>query len=183
MIDFSPRPPTAAITTADVAADVSNEASVRRACVTHGLKDVPRFATLPFPASANKAAGAHQLTRSVKAAMMEGLMYSDDRCTEDLNFPSWVTGWDFPLHRAFTRATTPDKPSNADMTTLSDECFRQVSRDVEEGASGPEAFNLLRRRLMTHFDRVDRREGYTRLHSLACARERLFAISAGRFAC
>ena len=51
------------------------------------------------------------------------------------------------------------------MTTLIDEFFRQVSRDVEEGASGPEAFTLLLRRLMTHFDRVDTGEGYTRLHS------------------
>ena len=63
------------------------------------------------------------------------------------------------------RAITPDKPSTADMTTLIDELFRQVSRDVEEGASGPEAFNLLLRRLMTHFDRVDTVGGYTRLHS------------------
>ena len=59
-------------------------------------------------------------------------------------------------------AITPDKPSTADMTTLTDEFFRQVSRDVEEGASGPEAFTLLLRRLMTHFDRVDTGEGYTR---------------------
>ena len=51
------------------------------------------------------------------------------------------------------------------MTTLIDDFFRQVSRDVEEGASGPEAFNLLLRRLMTHFDRVDTAEGYTRLQS------------------
>ena len=63
------------------------------------------------------------------------------------------------------RAITPDKPSTADMTTLIDECFRQVSRDVDEGASGPEAFSLLLRRLMTRFDRVDMRESYTRLHS------------------
>ena len=63
------------------------------------------------------------------------------------------------------RAITPDKPSTANMTTLIDEGFQQVSRDVEEGASGPEAFNLLLRRLMTHFDRVDTGEGYTRLHS------------------
>ena len=59
------------------------------------------------------------------------------------------------------RATTHDQPSTADMTTLIDDCIRQVSRDVEEGASGPEAFNLLLRRLMTHFDRVDTEEGYT----------------------
>ena len=37
--------------------------------------------------------------------------------------------------------------------------------DVEEGASSPEAFNLLLHRLMTHFDHVDMGEGYTKLHS------------------
>ena len=38
-----------------------------------------------------------------------------------------------------------------------------MSRDINEGASGPEAFTLLLRRLMTHFHRVDTGEGYTRL--------------------
>ena len=109
-------------------------------------------------------------------------MLSDDRCTEGLNSHSWVPGWELPLHKAFMRATQ-DKPSTADMTTLIDKFSRQVSRDVEEGASGPEAFNLLLRRLMTHFDRVDTGEGYTRLHNLACARGRPFAILAGSFAC
>ena len=65
-------------------------------------------------------------------------MLSDDRCTEGLNSPSWVPGWELPLHKAFMRAITPDWPSTADMTTSIDEFFRQVSRDVEEGASGPE---------------------------------------------
>ena len=51
------------------------------------------------------------------------------------------------------------------MTTLIDELFREVSRDLEEGASGPEAFNLLLRQLMTHVDHVDAGEGYTRPHS------------------
>ena len=72
---------TAAIATADAAAEARHEASVRRAYVTLGLKEVARIATLPFPASVNKAAGAQQLTRSVKAAMTEILMRSDDRCT------------------------------------------------------------------------------------------------------
>ena len=48
---------TAAIATADAAADARHEASVRRAYVTLGLKEVARIATLPFPASVNKAAG------------------------------------------------------------------------------------------------------------------------------
>ena len=52
------------------------------------------------------------------------------------------------------RAITPDKPSTADMTALIDECFRQVSKDMEEGASGPEAFTLLLRRLMTHLSLI-----------------------------
>ena len=87
-------------------------------------------------------------------------------CIRDsLKSPSWVPGWDLPLHKAFMRAITPDKPSTTDMTTSIDECFRQVSRDVEEGASGPDAFTLLLRRLMTHFNRVDTGEGYTWLHS------------------
>ena len=97
--------------------------------------------------------------------MTEILTRNDDRCTAGLKSPSWVPGWDLPLHKAFTRAITPDKPSTADMTTPIDELFRQVSRDVEEGASGPETFNLLLRRVMTHFDRVDTEEGYTRLYS------------------
>ena len=57
------------------------------------------------------------------------------------------------------RAITSNKPSTADMTTLIDESFGQVSRDVKEGASGPEVFTLLLRRWMTHFDRVDTGEG------------------------
>ena len=84
---------TAAIAAADAAADARHEASVRRAYVTLGLKEVPlvaRIATLPFPASVNKAAGAQQLTRSDKAAMTEILMHCDDRCTAGLKFPSWV---------------------------------------------------------------------------------------------
>ena len=61
------------------------------------------------------------------------------------------------------------------MTTLFDVFFRQVSRDVEEGASGPEALYLLLRRLMTYCDRVDTWEGYTRLHS--------FRVCTGTLSC
>ena len=48
---------TAAIATADAAADARHDPYVRRAYVTLGLKNVPRIATLPFLASVNKAAG------------------------------------------------------------------------------------------------------------------------------
>ena len=83
---------TAAIAAADAAADARHETSVRPAYVTLGLKEVASIATLPFPASANNAAGAQQLTRSVKAAMTEILMSCDDRCIAGLNSPSWVPG-------------------------------------------------------------------------------------------
>ena len=76
-----------AIAAADAAADARHEASVSRANVTLGLKEVARIATPPFPASVNKAAGAQQLTRSVKAAMTDILMRSDDRCIAGLNLP------------------------------------------------------------------------------------------------
>ena len=79
---------TTAIATADAAADARHEASVRRAYVTLGLKEVARIATLCFPASVNKDAGAQQLTRSVKAAMTEMLMRNNDLCTADLKSPA-----------------------------------------------------------------------------------------------
>ena len=62
------------------------------------------------------------------------------------------------------RAKTPDKPSTADMTTLIDELFGQVSRALKEGASGPEAVTLLLRLLTTNFDRVDTGEGLSLIH-------------------
>ena len=79
-----PHARTAAIAAADAAADPRHEGSVPLAYVTLGLKEVARIATLPFPAYVNKAAGAQQMTRSVKAAMTEILIRSDDRCTVGL---------------------------------------------------------------------------------------------------
>ena len=92
-------------------------------------------------------------------------MRRDDRCTAGPKSPSRVPGWDHPLHKAFMRAITHDKPSTADMTTLTDVFYRRISRNVEDGVSGTEDFNLLLRRLMTHFERGHTGEGCTRLHS------------------
>ena len=92
-------------------------------------------------------------------------MRSDDRCTEGLRSPTWVPGWGLPLHKAFMRAITPDKPTTTDMTTLIDEFFGQVSRALMEGAPGPDAFTLRPRLLTTHFDRVDSGEGCTKLYN------------------
>ena len=101
--------------------------------------------------------------------MCDILMRCDDRCTEGRS-PSWLPGWDLPLHTtrdtAITSAITPDKPTIADITTLIDVCYGQVSRTTDEGASGPEVFTLRLRLLTMHFDRVDTGEGYTYLHTL-----------------
>ena len=51
------------------------------------------------------------------------------------------------------------------MTTLIDDFFKQVSRAIDGGTSGPETFTLLLRLLETHFDRVDTGGGYTKLHA------------------
>ena len=40
-----------------------------------------------------------------------------------------------------------------------------MSRALKGGATGPEAFTLLLHLLMTHFDLVDKGEGYTKLNS------------------
>ena len=56
--------------------------------------------------------------------MTEILMRSDDRYTAGLTSPSWIPGWDLPLHKAFIRAITHDKPSTSDMTTLIDDFIR-----------------------------------------------------------
>ena len=42
---------------------------------------------------------------------------------------------------------------------------QEVSRAMAGGASGPEAFTLLLRLLITHFDGVDTEKGYNKLHT------------------
>ena len=50
-------------------------------------------------------------------------MRSADRCTLGLKSPTWVPGWEVPLHKPFIREKTPDKPSTADITTLIGDVF------------------------------------------------------------
>ena len=69
-----------------------------------------------------------------------------------------------PLRRSFERAVTPDKLTTFPLTTLMDDFFGQVSRVLRDGASGPEAFALLRF-LSGHLDRVDSGAGYKKLHT------------------
>ena len=92
-------------------------------------------------------------------------MRCDDRCQEGVRASTWVTGWNHPLRLAFSRAITPDRPTTARMAALIGDFFGKVSRAMDGGASGPETFTLLLRLLVTHFDRVDTGEGYTKLHT------------------
>ena len=69
------------------------------------------------------------------------------------------------LWRYFERTITPDKPTTAPLTTLMEDCFGQVSRALEDGATGPEAFTLLFRLLSGHFDRAYKGTGYKELHT------------------
>ena len=46
-----------------------------------------------------------------------------------------------------------------------EDCFGQVSRALEDGATGPEAFTLLFRLLSGHFDRAYKGTGYKELHT------------------
>ena len=59
---------------------------------------------------------------------------------------------------------------------------QEVSRAMVGGASGPEAFTLLLLLVMTHFDAVDKEEGYAKLVLLECVAARLFLILVGSFA-
>ena len=172
---------TAELATAAALAKSTLDDSVRRAYVKLSHKDVPRIYLLPFPASLNKSDGTQQLTRSVWSAITDILMRCDDRCQEGVRAPTWVPGWIHPLCLAFYRAITPDRPTTARMTTLIDDFFGQVSRALDGGASGPEAFTLLLRLLKTHFDRVDTGEGYTKLHTFAVCNGTPFSDFSGKF--
>ena len=52
-----------------------------------------------------------------------------------------------------------------------DEAFGQVPRALEDGAPGPEAFNLLLRLLSGHFDLVDSAAGYKKLSTFGVPNE------------
>ena len=65
------------------------------------------------------------------------------------------------------------------MTTLIDELFGQVSRTTDDGASGPEAFTLLPRLLVTHFNPIDTGEGYTKLHTFGVSNGTLLLFLSG----
>ena len=71
--------------------------------------------------------------------------------------------------------STSDRPTNARLTTLIDNCFVKVSRAMNRGASGPEASTLLVRLLVTHFDRVYTGEGCTKSHTFGVCNDTAFS--------
>ena len=132
--------------------------SVKREWIKLPHNAVATIDVLPFPTSLTARSNLHArldlqcLTFSCAATAV----------AQSVRSLTWATGWDHPFHMAFTRAITPDTPTTPRMMTLIDYCFGQVSRDMAGGASGPETFTPLLRLLMTHFDRVDSGEGYTK---------------------
>ena len=143
---------TAENATAAAIAKATLDDSVRRAYVKLSYKNVSRISVLPCPASLNKSDGTH-FTRSIRSAMSDILMHCNDRCTEGVRSPAWVTGWTHPLKLGFNRAIAPDKPTTPRMNTLIDGFFEQMSGAMDDGASGPEAFTFfLLRLLVTQFD-------------------------------
>ena len=165
---------TAELATAAALAKSTLDDSGRRAYVKLSLKDVSRICVLPFPASLNKSDGIQRLTRSVRSAMIDVLMRCDDRCQKGVCAPTWVPGCIHPLCLAINCAITLDRPTTALMTNMIDGFFGQVSRALDGGASRPAAFTLLLRLLVTHFDRVDTGEGYTKLHTFDVYRHVFF---------
>ena len=56
-----------------------------------------------------------------------------------------------------------------------------MSRAMAEGTSGPEAFTLLLRLLITHFEWVDTEEGYTKLQTFGMCNGMPFSDFSGEF--
>ena len=53
-------------------------------------------------------------------------------------------------------AITPDKSFSSDLVLSIVDYFHQVRRALDQGSSGPEAFQLLLRHLADHFDSGDK---------------------------
>ena len=62
-----------------------------------------------------------------------------------LRSPTSISGQVYLPYYALTRAITPGRPTTAHMTILIDDGSEQVSRDMQEGEAGPEAFFFLLR--------------------------------------
>lgn len=54
-----------------------------------------------------------------------------------------VAGWERPLCKTIGRSIALDRPSTTGLTTVIDGSFRQITRALERGDSGPVEFDLL----------------------------------------
>ena len=133
--------------------------------MTTTLNDFNRVSTLPFSSSVNRSEAAQHIIRITKCCLSSILMLCNERNPEGLRSATWVLGWEFPRQRSFERAITPAKPTTAFLTTLVDDCFGQVSRALEDGATGPEAFTLLLRLPSGHFVHADSGAGCEKSHT------------------
>ena len=100
---------------------------------------------------------------------------------EGLSSTNWTLGWKYPLQKSFACAITPDKPTTSTLSIMMDGFFKQVSRVLAGGATGPEALTLLLMLLSNHFDRTDGGLATVRCIILACLTGAPFSNLAGSF--
>ena len=150
---------TSVIDVAAAAAEAKHICTVKRPYVTSRLKDIDRESTLFFsllghPVGSRATAHSHTTkscmsgrhSHAVRRAQLGGLALGHVGPRMGVH----------PDRRSFERAITPGKPTTAyPCCLLMDERFGQVSRALEDGATGLEAFTVLLPVLSGHFDRVD----------------------------
>ena len=144
------------------AAEKKRIATVQRAYITLDYWTVQKVATLPFSSSMLPANAYLQFIRSVRAALSDILMIcdSDSIGTEDTDN---VRGWERAFSKRILSAIESDQPYTSDLVLSITDYFQQVTRSLDAGSSGPEAFAQLLRLLAGQFDAGDAQESFSRL--------------------
>ena len=73
-------------------------------------------------------------------------------------------------------AVAEDLPCTSDLITSISDYFSQVRRRLDDGTSGPEAFQLLLRLLADHFDTSDSESGFLRLQKFTVPKGTFFSV-------
>ena len=152
-----------AINDATNAADEKKRiATVQRAYITLDYTKVQKVATLPFSSSMLPANAYVQFIRSVRAALSDilNICDSDSIGTENTDY---VRGWERALSKRILSAIESDQPYTSDLVLSITNYFQQVTRSLDAGSSGPEAFAQLLRLLAGQFDAGDAQESFLRL--------------------
>ena len=108
-------------------------------------------------------------------------MLCNELSLEGLRSATWVPGWECSPQRSFEHAITPDRPSTAPLTTLMDDFLGQATRALQDGAAGPEAFDLFLLLLNSHFDHAESGAGYKKLHTFGMPNGTPFCEFSGEF--